>query len=110
MNNRKKQIVNLVIKMTILIFLHLVCNYAIAYWGIYVKWSPKLYFSRMEYLVQELLFMTIFQLFIYINYRIKRLTITKYKIIYIITNLLFLLLTFLFWCVIIVGPLWLPAP
>ena len=71
-----------------------------------MKWSPKLYFSEMEYLVQELLFMAAFQILIYINYKVKRLTITKYKVIYIITDLLFLLLTFLFWCVLIVGPLW----
>lgn len=89
MNDRKKQIVNLIIKIIILVFLHFACSYAIACWAIYVKWSPKLYFLRMEDMVQELLFMTVFQVFIYINYIVKRLIVTKYKIIYIITDLLF---------------------
>ena len=107
MNDRKKQIVNLVIKMTILIFLHFACNCAIAGWGVCTEGHP---ITGVECMVQELLFMAVFQVFIYINYRVKKLTITKYKIIYLITDLLFLLLTFLFWCVLIVGPLWLPAP
>lgn len=68
MHDRKKQIVNLVIKMAILIFLHLACNYAISCWIVYVKRSYNLNFSRMEYLVQELLLMTVFQLFILIIY------------------------------------------
>ncbi len=105
MNDRKKQIINLIIKIIILVFLHLACSYAIVCWLVYVKWSPKLYFSEMEYLVQELLFMAVFQIFIYMNYKVKRLTMAKYKVIYIITDLLFLILTFLFWCVLTVGSL-----
>lgn len=89
MDDRKKQIVNLIIKMAILIFLQFACSYAIACWFVYVKWSPNLNFSEMEYFFQELLFMAVFQIFIYINYIVKKLTITKYKIIYIITDLFF---------------------
>ena len=64
----------------------------------------------MEILGIELLFMAVFQILIYINYKVKRLIIAKYKVIYIITDLLLLILTFWFWCVHIVGPLWLTAP
>lgn len=109
MNDRKKQIVNLVIKIIILLFLHFACSYAIAGWAIYMEICP-IKFTGLEYMVQELLFMAVFQVFIYINYRVKRLTITKYKIIYIITDWILLMLTFWFWCVFIDGPLWLPAP
>lgn len=107
MNDRKRQIVNLVIKMTILIFLHFACNCVIAGWAICTEGHP---ITGVECMVQELLFMAVFQVFICINYRVKKLTIIKYKIIYITTDLLFLLLTFLFWCVIVVGPLWLHDP
>lgn len=98
MSERKKQIINLSIKIIILIFLHLACSYAIACWGVYVKWKPDLNFSSVECIVQELLFMAVFQIFIYVNYRVKRMTTTKYKVIYIISDLLFLMLTFWFWC------------
>lgn len=106
MHERKK----IIIKLIILLLIQGGCNYAIVLWGQYVKWNPKLHFSRMEGLGIELLFMIFFQMFIYVNYRVNKLTITKYKVIYILTDLLFLLLTFLFWCVIVVGPLWFPDP
>ena len=44
--------------------------------------ESKIHFSRMEGLSIELFIMIIFRIFIYINYRVKSLTVTKYKIIY----------------------------
>lgn len=92
MSERKK----LIIKLIILILLQIGCNYAIV--GRIVLWeSGYLFFSKIGVGSQVLLIMAVFQIIIYINYRVKRLATTKYKLIYIITDLFFTLITVLYW-------------
>lgn len=98
MSERKKQIINLIIKLIILIFIHFACSLALACWGVYDECNTKIHFSSMGYLCLEILLIAAFQIFIYINYRVKRLTATKYKVIYIVTDLIFLLMSLWFWC------------
>lgn len=108
MNDRKRQTINLIIKLLVQILFHFSCSCAMLLWKAYVKFQPNISFSGIEWLVQDLLFMTVFQIFIYINYKMKKLTIVKHKVIYIITDFTLLILTFLFWCVwMLGGPIWL---
>lgn len=100
MNERKKKITNLIVKLTVLISLHAGCNFALAGWLVYVKFSTRqFYFTEYGYILQNLLIIAVFQILVYINFKIKKLTEKKYKITYIVLNLFLLLVTFLIWVV-----------
>lgn len=106
--NKKSLKLNLVIKLIIVIVLNISCNYAIAVWGVWSKWQPAFSASSgIECMIQETLFFLIFQILVIINYKIKRLTLRVYKIVYIVTDLLLLTCSVIFWWIIVVGPLWL---
>lgn len=100
MNERKKKIINLIVKLTVLISLHVGCTFALSGWLVYVKFSTRqFYFTGFGYILQNLFIIAVFQILVYINFKIKKMTEKKYKITYIALNLFLLLVTFLVWIV-----------
>lgn len=99
MNERKKKITNLIVKLIVLISLHVGCTFALAGWLVYVEYSWYIDFRRFGYILQNIFIIAVFQILVYINFKIKKLTEKKYKITYIVLNLFLLLVTFLIWVV-----------